>query len=94
MVLFIPTKELVFYQEAGQLDSASYQELIKFEQRFWQEARDFLNANSIETIDSLPALRKELSNGNQPYKVSRDGHPNAIGQAAIAAEVKRYLELP
>ena len=93
VVLLIPTKELVFSEQAKQLDAPSYHRLIRNEQQFWQVTKSFLEAHSIEFIDPLQALRAELEAGNQPYQVSYDGHPNEIGYHAIAKTVNDYLQI-
>lgn len=92
VVLFIPTKELVFYQRAAGIESDSYRELIELETEFWNSLRELMASESIEYIDALPALRAKLDAGEQPYKLSHNGHPNAVGQAEIAAVVNRYLQ--
>lgn len=93
VVLLIPTKELVFSEQAKQLDAPSYHRLIRNEQQFWQVTKSFLEAHSIEFIDPLQALRAELEAGNQPYRVISDGHPNEIGYHAIAKTVNDYLQI-
>ena len=93
VVLLIPTKELVFSEQAKQLDAPSYHRLIHNEQQFWQVTKSFLEAHSIEFIDPLQALRAELEAGNQPYRVISDGHPNEIGYHAIAKTVNDYLQI-
>ncbi len=45
----------------------------------------------IEYVDALPALRKQLAAGVQPYPVSQDGHPNRHGHQAIAKLVAAHL---
>ena len=56
--------------------------------------KDFLTKQEIYFIDSLPVLRKCIQDGKQPYKISWDSHPNAIGHHAIAevvlSEIKKY----
>lgn len=91
IVVLIPTKELVFSEEAKQIDSQSYHQLIRNEQKFRTDTISFLNSNLIEFVDLLPALRAELEAGNQPYHVTYDGHPNKIGHKTIAKTVNDYL---
>jgi hypothetical protein len=57
----------------------------------WEATRMFLDSNAIGYIDALPALRSQLTSGQQPYRPSRDGHPTAAGHAAIASLVARAL---
>ncbi len=94
-VLLIPTKELVFknvvYQDSADIPSA-YKTLIENEELFWQKTKDFLESQRIHFMDSLPALRGRIENGNHPYKVSRDGHPNPTGHREIAKLVLHEIE--
>ena len=92
IVLLIPTKELVFSEHAKGIDTPSYHTLVRYEQQFWNEAKSFLEANSIEYLDALQPLQAELEAGAQPYQVSYDGHPNEHGQSVIAGAVYSYLE--
>ena len=92
IVLFIPTKEMVFAEKAKDLSSDSYQSLVSNETIFWQITRQFLADQDIEYIDGLLPLRRPLDNGIQTYKVSRNGHPNPAGQKALAEAVFGYLE--
>lgn len=87
IVLFLPTKEMVYrdivYEESADIPKA-YKTLIENEELFWQKTKVFLRNQRIYFIDALPALRAGIKNGNQPYKVSPDGHLNSIGQRAVA----------
>ena len=91
MVLLIPTKELVFKDVVaakGMEMSADYfRTLVENEETIMQEATRFLRTQEILFIDALPYLRKALSNGQQPYQKSWDGHPNEIGHREIADAV-------
>lgn len=89
-VLLIPTKELVFrdlYFGSFASVPRNYSWLIECETKFRKTARNFFNQNSINYIDSLPALKKALQKGKNPYKQISDGHPNSIGQKVIAEVV-------
>lgn len=86
-VLLIPTKELVFKNIFGDDKndvSNVYFDLIENEEIFWQKTKSFLEMQQIHHIDSLPALRKVLDVGQQPYRTNTDGHPNEVGYHAIA----------
>ena len=91
IVLLLPTKELAFSEQAKALDSLNYHTLIRNEQQFWSEAKAFFDQHAIEYIDSLPALQAALQEGDQPYHVNYDGHPNAVGHRVIAEAVRSYL---
>ena len=91
IVLLIPTKELVFSEQADDQPSASYHELTEKETRFWKETVEFLNGRAIEFVSGLPALQAQLAVGPQPYQTSADGHPNEQGHQVIAELLSAYL---
>lgn len=91
LVVLIPTKETVF-REFLKDPSQSYHSLIENEEQFRTTTKDFLAANGIEYLNSLPALREQLATGTQPYRVSWDGHPNGHGHNAIAKLLFEHLE--
>lgn len=93
-VLLIPTKEYVFVPRVraqGPLGCAVLDELVAREAALWYQMRAHLTAQGILWIDALPALRHCLELGDSPYRITSDGHPNAVGCAAIAGEVTRRL---
>ncbi len=87
ILLLIPTKELVFKElvlrDPSRMTS-EYQRLIENEEAFWAATKEFLDVRSINWVDALPALRQCLEEGDQPYPITQDGHPNAAGHEAIA----------
>jgi lysophospholipase L1-like esterase len=91
VVLLIPTKERVF-QQIWHTPSMNYRSLIANEERTWSITKNFLAHNGIEYLDALPSLRGELAVGIQPYKISRDSHPNEYGHKAIAKLVAAFLK--
>ena len=86
-ILIIPTKELVFkelvYGDEKQV-STDYRSLIDNEESFDSAVKQYLTTNGIQFVEALPALRGCLRGGKQPYSVTEDGHPNAVGYHAIA----------
>lgn len=92
VVLLIPTKELVFSEQAKEISAPSYLALLRNERQFWKEAKSFLAEHSIEYVDSLQSLRTELETGIQPYRVTSNGHPNEHGYGAIARAIHSYLD--
>ncbi|MFH0953255.1 MAG: hypothetical protein V1873_02885 [Verrucomicrobiota bacterium] len=90
VVLLIPTKELVF-RDVVERPSAEYRAVVANEEAVRKQTMDYLRKHRIEYVDALPALRRELASGKQPYPVSRDGHPNAWGHAVLAAAVHAQL---
>jgi len=91
IVLLIPTKELVFGEQAKDMAVPEYHRLVQQERQFWQETKSFLDEHAIEYIDALAPLQQQLETGIQPYAVSDDGHPNAHGHRAIAGQIHSYL---
>jgi len=91
IVLLIPTKELVFSSQANEISVPSYHTLVRNELLFWEQTKMFLESHSIEYMDSLQSLQSELETGFQPYRVTRNGHPNEHGYRAIAHAIHSYL---
>ncbi len=90
LVLLIPTKELVFKDLAvvnGPLPE-SLRELVDTEEVVLERIREFLVYHDIAYVDALDALRDYMSKGMQPYNITHDGHPSAIGHRAIAETVR------
>lgn len=90
LVALIPTKELVFYPELD-APSSNFSEIVNNEIKMWAETKEFFDAEGVHYVDTLPALRDALKNGNQPYTSSADGHPNPHGQRVIAEVVFRWI---
>jgi len=94
MVVLIPTKERVFFDTfGGDTDGTlrAITELAHNEQEMLTELKNELRVSGISYIDVLPALRESLSEGESPYPIGADGHPNARGHKAIAAAVWRAM---
>ena len=90
IVLLIPTKEAVF-EEIYRDPPESYRRLMENETLARRTMTEFFDANGIEYVDALPALRAQLTAGPQPYHWNHDGHPNEHGHRAIAAAVAQRL---
>jgi lysophospholipase L1-like esterase len=90
IVLLIPTKEAVF-EEIYRDPPESYRRLMENEALARRTMTEFLDANGIEYVDALPALRAQFAAGPQPYHWNHDGHPNEHGHRAIAEAVARRL---
>ena len=94
VVVVLPTKELVFetlVDDPGRFPK--YEELIVFENALRAKIAQTLAAQGIAHVDTLDALRACFDRGEQPYAVSGDGHPNAIGYRAIAAAIAEHLQM-
>lgn len=95
VALLIPSKELVFkdivYENLDEIPQI-YKYLIEKEELFWEKTKDFFQNQGIHFIESLSILRKYIKKGNQPYKISADGHPNFLGHQAIAEIVLKEIK--
>lgn len=94
VVLLIPTKERVFYElypEYHKTPSDAMQWLVDQESQIRQRTLAFLEENKIAYIDLLAVLRDCFKDGRQPYFMDNDAHFNAVGHAAVAQAVYRYL---
>jgi len=90
LVVMLPTKELVFQPRARSV-SASYTQLMHQEEEFRRMLRSHLQANGVDFIDPLPALRRQFDAGVNPYQNTDDGHPSAAGHRAIAELLGREI---
>ena len=88
LVVFIPTKELVYRpfveQDPGVDVPRSLSDLWMAEEDARESLRTFLEREGIPVVDALPALRQRLESGTPVYPLGFDGHPVAAGYAAIA----------
>lgn len=90
VVLMLPTKERVV-GDVWTSPTPSFRSLMLNETQAWERAERYFAENDIEYIDALPALQGQWTTAGQPYPVSKDGHPNREGHAAIARAVSDYL---
>lgn len=91
-VVLIPTKESVFYAFAeGQYLDEGVARLVSNESVVRSRITAFLVGNDIPFVDVRAALLSCMESGVSPYPITRDGHPNVIGHAAIAESVATLL---
>lgn len=90
LVLVIPTKEAVF-RDRWATSTPAFERLAENERRVMALVEAHLRDRGVEFLDASTALRAALAAGAQPYPVSQDGHPNAIGYRAIAEAVAARL---
>ena len=90
LVVVIPTKEAVF-SDRWASPTPAFERLADHERRAMALVEAHLQERGIEFLDASAALRASLAAGAQPYPVSQDGHPNAIGHRAIAEAVAARL---
>jgi lysophospholipase L1-like esterase len=86
-VLFIPSKERVFYKYLMQMDYGvpkEYKELVDNEDELKENISLFLKNTGISFIDVLPDMEKALLKYGNIYSVWDDGHPNEIGYQIYA----------
>jgi len=90
LVLFIPTKELVLdpYMKSIKMKDPDVCRLLQAnEKRVWQTIREYLIDHQIPYADALPALRRSVEAGKNPFLINHDAHPNAAGHEALAITV-------
>jgi hypothetical protein len=90
LVLWIPTKELV-YRDLVEDGAEAYRTLTDSEDALRARMLDALRAEGMDTVDALDALRAQLVEGPAPYPLDYDGHPNADGHRAMARLVAGAL---
>lgn len=104
VVVLLPTKELVFsvlvpegtrgesLREDVRSSYPGLAKLVSAELAVRALLTAHLDEQGIAWMDPLPALRACFDTpGQQPYPASMDGHPNAVGQRAIAQAVRAAL---
>lgn len=89
IILFIPTKELVFSDivnnsSIDKEDKYKINLLIENEKKMWTITKNELKKQGIPYVDALQCLQAKLAQRIQPYPISDDGHPNQAGYRAIA----------
>ena len=83
VVALIPSKELVFHPWLD-APSKTMSAVVEYEARMWKQTKHLLTDKAVAHIDLLPALRQAVKDGQQPYPIGVDDHPNALGHAAIS----------
>lgn len=91
MVLWIPTKELVFAPKLAATDVPDLPQLIEAETLLQGRVRALAMELDVDFVDALPVLRQSLEQGQQPYPETADGHPTSVGYRCIAAAVAARL---
>jgi lysophospholipase L1-like esterase len=93
-VLLIPTKEAVFAEGLVEMRDTSGQtlrSLVEAENEVRTRVTKFFEEMNIPWLDGRKALAAALTSGSQPYRVTKDGHPNAVGYRALAELVAQDL---
>jgi hypothetical protein len=89
-VVGIPSKELVFAERvraSGGAVPTALAELALRETLVWERIRAALAHAGVPLVDTLPQLRAQVASGRNPYRDDWNGHPIALGNAAIAEAV-------
>jgi hypothetical protein len=95
LVLSIPTKERAYKQAVDKYEldlSEKYRTLVSNEERIWEDSKIYFQEHKIDYVYALPKLEAYIANGKNPYSPNVDGHPNPLGQRAIAEAVWEKLE--
>ena len=93
LVVLVPTKPTVFESVLSEAErTAHLSALTRDERSMWERTKTALNSAGIHFVDALAPLKQRLEQGEQPYFISQDGHPNAVGQRAIAELVADWIE--
>ena len=94
VVLIIPTKEFAFADavaRAGAVQDATYLRLVAQEGEILRDLRVGLAALDVPVVEATGALRALIADGRNPYLETENGHPNAVGQRAIAEAVGAWV---
>ena len=89
LVVLLPTKEIVFWPRvAGGAPSPDLASMVASEERLRSVLIQDLGRQGVAYVDLLEPLRHAPA---QPYFVSLDGHPNALGHEVIGNAVAARL---
>jgi hypothetical protein len=95
-IVAIPTKERV-YAEALRASAAdvpaALTRLVEDEEALFLSVRRACEQLGADVIDPLARLRAALARGESPYPPDWNGHPNAVGNDAIALAIRDSLEV-
>jgi len=97
LVLFIPTKEVVYadlLQQRNVSMNATFGKVVAMESRARDEIILLCRGNGIQYVDPLPALRDAIQRDEQVYPWTGDSHFIPRGYAILAAEVNKSLLRP
>lgn len=90
VVVFLPTKELVFetaLEESGVPPTPELRRLVEWELDIWDDFRRALAESGIGWVETLPALRASLAAGENPFQTDWNGHLDATGNAVVARAI-------
>lgn len=91
VVAIIPTKEWVFDAVIEtRHEYPGMRRLMAGESTALERIAAFLNERGIEHVNVGHSLRDFVQSGRQPYPMTIDGHPNAVGNEAIAQAIAAH----
>jgi hypothetical protein len=94
LLLFIPTKELVYADavktSTGHLN-ATYARVVLMESRARAEIILLCKQNGIDYVDPVPALKDAIDHNEQIYPWTGDSHHTPRGYSVLASEVNKSL---
>ena len=93
VVLFLPTKEWVFYEAASSLGEPPepLTMLADFEEDLWQRISDRVVSLGDTVISPRSEMREAVRAGKNPFFQDHDNHPNVFGYRLIAEAVAQHL---
>ncbi|HNO78682.1 MAG TPA: hypothetical protein PKN33_11535 [Phycisphaerae bacterium] len=88
VVAIIPTKEWVYDAVIEtRREYPGMKQLMAYESTALESIASFLRGCDIEFLNVGNTLRDCVRSGQQPYPMTTDGHPNAVGNEAIAKAI-------
>ncbi len=91
VVAIIPTKEWVYDPIIESREEyPGMMELVARESNIMETISKFLREREIDFLNVGFSLRSCVQSRQQPYPMSRDGHPNAVGNHAIAKAIAAH----
>jgi len=95
MMVFIPTKEAVYYQYLKNKQVSlpnEYTCSVYCEKEITKYLTNAMTAAGLQVVDLFPALEKAVMEGRQIYHSSTDGHLNVAGSNLVASCLAQALE--
>ncbi len=90
-VLFIPSKERVFFEWAKKNNVrmngnyvVTYETVVRREEALVRRFQDFFSRHNVQTVDAIAYVTEALKDGSPLYPASDEGHPLESGYNAYA----------
>ena len=94
LVLFIPTKEMVYLHAMQRMNgtlNSSYEKVVQMESRARDEIASSNKQHGIEYVDPLTTLQGAIDRNEQIYPWTGDSHYIPNGYALLASEVNKSI---